>query len=137
MEDEMVRHRQVIQSKPGGFTHGGFIADAVSAGGFIFFSAIRGNDPATGKMSDDPRLQARQVFLNLEHLLTSADATLDHVVKATLYLQELGYGEAFNEVWQEYFPEDPPARIAVRVADANTPKGGNACFALDVIAVAP
>ena len=37
----------------------------------------------------------------------------------------------------EYFPETPPARIAIKVADANAQPGGNAHFALDVIALAP
>jgi 2-iminobutanoate/2-iminopropanoate deaminase len=36
----------------------------------------------------------------------------------------------------EYFPTDPPARIAVRVADASASPGGNAHFALDVIVLA-
>lgn len=124
-------------SKPGGFTHGGLIADAVKAGGFIFFSAIRGTDPATGRMSDDATEQARQAFQNLKHLLDSAGASLDHVVKVTLYLQDLSYSKSFNEVWREHFPENPPARLAVQVADANFVPGGNAHFAFDVVAAAP
>jgi 2-iminobutanoate/2-iminopropanoate deaminase len=36
----------------------------------------------------------------------------------------------------EYFPENPPARIAVQVADASASPSGNSHFALDVIALA-
>jgi 2-iminobutanoate/2-iminopropanoate deaminase len=73
---------------------------------------------------------------NLKALLASAGASLDHVVKVTLYLQDLRYRDAFHEVWMEYFPDNPPARIAVQVTDANAAQGGNAHFALDVIALA-
>ncbi len=109
----------------------------IKAGGFLFFSAIRGNEPATGQWSDDTSVQARQALENLKSLLEAAGATLKHVVKVTLYLHELKYRAAFHEVWMEYFPEDPPARIAIRVADANASERGNAHFALDVIALAP
>ena len=111
----------------------------VKAGGFIFLSAIRGNPPGPGRqaMSDDTKEQARQAFENMKAVLAGAGAGLEHVVKVTLYLHDLKYRAPFHEVWMEYFPKDPPARIAVRVADANTQPGGNAHFALDVIAVAP
>jgi 2-iminobutanoate/2-iminopropanoate deaminase len=109
----------------------------VKAGGLIFLSAIRGNEPGQRKMSDDTKEQARQAFENIKAVLAPSGATLAHVVKVTLYLHDLKYRAPFHEVWMEYFPENPPARIAIRVADANTQEGGNAHFALDVIAVAP
>jgi 2-iminobutanoate/2-iminopropanoate deaminase len=43
----------------------------------------------------------------------------------------------FHEIWMEYFPKDPPARIATQVADANAQPGRNAHFAVDVIALDP
>jgi 2-iminobutanoate/2-iminopropanoate deaminase len=109
----------------------------IKAGGLIFFSAIRGNMPGARGFSDDTKEQARQAFENLKSLLAASGGTLEHVVKVTLYLHDLKYRTPFHEVWMEYFPKDPPARIAIRVADANTQPGGNAHFALDVIAVAP
>jgi 2-iminobutanoate/2-iminopropanoate deaminase len=109
----------------------------VKAGGFIFFSAVRGNNPADGQMSDDTREQARQALENLKIMINGAGGTLEHIVKVTLYLHDLKYRAAFHEVWMEYFPKDPPARIAIQVADANATPGRNAHFALDVIAMAP
>jgi 2-iminobutanoate/2-iminopropanoate deaminase len=109
----------------------------VKAGGFLFLSAIRGRVPGGHEMSEDPREQARQAFRNLEAVLTAAGATLQHVVKVTLYLHDLEMRTPFHEVWMEVFPKDPPARIAVCVADANAAPGGKAHFALDVIALAP
>jgi len=109
----------------------------VKAGGFLFLSAIRGRDPATGKMMDDPLLQARQALRNLEAVLAGSGATLAHVVKVTLYLHDLEKRKPFHQAWMEFFPTNPPARIAVGVADANAAPGGKAHYALDVIALAP
>jgi 2-iminobutanoate/2-iminopropanoate deaminase len=108
----------------------------VRAGGFLFLSAIRGRHPATNEFSDDTAEQARQALENLRVVLEGAGVTLRHVVKVTLYLSRLEYRTAFHEVWMEYFPEHPPARTAVEVADANAAPGGKAHFVLDVIALA-
>jgi 2-iminobutanoate/2-iminopropanoate deaminase len=54
----------------------------------------------------------------------------------TLYLGDLRFRREFHEVWMEYFPANPPARVAVQVADANAAPGGNAHFVLDVVALA-
>jgi 2-iminobutanoate/2-iminopropanoate deaminase len=109
----------------------------INAGGFLFLSAIRGRDPATGKASNDPHEQARQALRNLADVLAASGASLADVVKVTLYLHDLKYRTPFHEIWIEVFPKDPPARIAFQVADANPVPGGNAHFALDVIALAP
>lgn len=52
-------------------------------------------------------------------------------------VQDLKYRLLFHDVWMEYLPKDPPARIAIQVADANAQPGRNAHFALDVIAIDP
>ena len=109
----------------------------VRAGGFLFLSAIRGREAATNTLPDDPYEQAKQALENVRLVLSASGATLRDVVKVTLYLSDLDKRHAFHEAWMESFPVDPPARIAVGVADANAAPGGNAHFALDVIAVAP
>jgi 2-iminobutanoate/2-iminopropanoate deaminase len=109
----------------------------VRAGGFLFLSAIRGRDSKTGKAPDDPLEQARAALRNLEAVLAASGATLKHVVKVTLYLHDLERRTEFHRAWMEFFPVDPPARIAIGVADANPAPGGNAHYALDVIALAP
>jgi 2-iminobutanoate/2-iminopropanoate deaminase len=129
-------NRASIPTPPGGPERMEGMVSGVKAGGFIFFSAIRGRNPVTNQTSGDTREQARQAFENLKVLCAGAGVTLAHVVKVTLYLSDLRYRHAFHEVWMEYFPQDPPARIAIQVADANASPGGNAHFALDVIALA-
>jgi 2-iminobutanoate/2-iminopropanoate deaminase len=110
------------------------MVSGVKAGGFVFFSALRGRNPETNKSSDDTREQARQAFENLKTLMEGVGGTLDDVVKVTLYLSDLKYRMDFHAIWMEYFKDSPPARIALEVADASASPGGNSHFALDVIA---
>jgi len=107
----------------------------VRAGGFLFLSAIRGRDVGTGKMPQDPYEQACVALENVRAVLAAAGAEMSDVVKVTLYLSDLEKRNAFHKAWMEVFPVDPPARIAVGVADANAAPGGNAYFVLDVIAL--
>lgn len=126
--------REVMAGAPGG-GHGAGMVPGVKAGGFLFLSAVRGRGP--DGFSEDTKEQARRAFESMKALLAASGATLDHVVKVTLYLDDLKYRAPFHEVWMEYFPKDPPARIAVQVADADANPGAGAHFALDVIALAP
>jgi 2-iminobutanoate/2-iminopropanoate deaminase len=109
----------------------------VRANGFLFLSAIRGRDVRTGKTPAEPLEEARQSLRNVEAVLAASGATLAHVVKVTLYLHDLDRRTEFHQAWQEFFPVNPPARIAVGVANANATKEGKAQYALDVIALAP
>jgi 2-iminobutanoate/2-iminopropanoate deaminase len=109
----------------------------VRAGGFLFLSAIRGRHPKTNAMPEDGYEQAVQALTNLEAVLHASGATLANVVKVTLFLHDLEMRKPFHRAWMEFFPENPPARIAVCVADANAAPDGTAHYALDVIALAP
>lgn len=129
--------KEVMPDPKGVKMHGPGMVPGIKAGGFLFLTAIRGRDPVTGKTSDDTREQARQAFRNIESVLSASRAKLEDVVKVVLYLHDLKYRTPFHEVWMEVFPSAPPARIAFQVADANPAPGGNAHFALDVIALAP
>jgi len=128
--------KEAIPTPPGAPDRMPGMVSGVRAGGFLFFSAIRGRDPRTNEISEEPRAQARQALENLKLLIEASGGTLEDVVKVTLFLGDLRYRNEFHEVWMEYFPRNPPARIAVQVADANAAPGGKALFALDVIALA-
>ena len=110
------------------------MVSGVRAGPLVFLSAVRGRDPQTNAMSDDTAQQARQAFDNVAAILGGEGLGLSSVVKVTLYLAKLEYRTAFHAVWMEYFGENPPARMAVEVSDANAAPGGKAHFVLDVIA---
>ena len=128
--------RETIPNPPGAPERIKGMVPGVKANGFIFLSAMRGRNPETNTLSDDTKTQARQAFENLKVLLEGSGSSLQHVVHVMLYLTDLKYRKDFHEVWLEYFPTDAPARTAVEVADASPAPGGNAHFALDIIALA-
>src|SRR3954447_4349079 len=88
--------RESIPTPPGAPGRMDGMVSGVKAGGFIFFSAIRGRNPETDKSSDDTREQARQALENLKVLCEGSGITLRHVVKVTLFLQDLKYRAPFH-----------------------------------------
>lgn len=88
--------------------------------GFVFTSGQIPVDPATGMIPDGIAAQAEQSCKNVAAILEAAGVTLDHVVKTTCFLAEMGDFAAFNEVYARYFVSKP-ARSCVAVKDL--PKG--------------
>ena len=129
--------REAIAAAPSGLTHGPGMSIGVKAGGSIFLSPIRGNPAGRQEYSSNTVVQAHIAFQKLKETLAAFNATLDDVVKVTVYIQELEYRVAFHEVWMEYFSTDPPARTIVVVKDTNVMPGPDCHFCLDVIAAAP
>ncbi|MNI36229.1 Enamine/imine deaminase [compost metagenome] len=66
--------------------------------------------------------QARQSLNNVKAILEEAGASLDQVVKTTVYLKDMNDFAAVNEVYSTFFTEPYPARSAVEVA--RLPKDG-------------
>jgi 2-iminobutanoate/2-iminopropanoate deaminase len=92
-------------------------SQAVSVGGLVFLSGQIPIDPATRALvPGDIRRQTRQVLDNLKAVLTASGATLDDVVKTTIYLTNLAEFTAVNEIYAETFSAKPPARATVGVA---------------------
>lgn len=92
-------------------------SQAVRAGGFIFCSGLIGVSPDTGKLVRDSfEAEVRQVMDNLATLLEDCGEGLTSVVKTTVFLVDLDLFPQFNEIYAEYFDDDPPARSTVEVA---------------------
>jgi 2-iminobutanoate/2-iminopropanoate deaminase len=60
--------------------------------------------------------QTRQALENLKAVLEAGGSCLKHVLKITVFLQDIGEFSRMNAVYAEFFPETPPARSAVQVA---------------------
>jgi 2-iminobutanoate/2-iminopropanoate deaminase len=60
--------------------------------------------------------ELRQALSNVADVLAGEGATLDDVVKTTVYLVDMGDFADVNDVWVEYFTADRPTRSAVAVA---------------------
>jgi len=84
--------------------------------GFVFASGTIGIDPKTGKMvPGGVEAETRQALLNLGNILESGGSSLSQVVKTTVFLVDIGQFARMNQVYAEFFPEDPPARSTVQV----------------------
>ena len=104
-------------------SHTGPVPQAVESGGWVYVSALFGTDPRTGRIPDDARAEAVQMFANLEAILAAAAARLTDVVKVGIFMKQLQRDRpTFNQVWAEYFGEHRPARCAVQAGDFGRPR---------------
>jgi 2-iminobutanoate/2-iminopropanoate deaminase len=60
------------------------------------------------------REQTRQTLTNLKNVLEAAGTDLQHVLKTTCFLGDIGDFAVFNEVYREFFTGDPPARSTIQ-----------------------
>lgn len=91
-------------------------SQAVKAGSFVYTSGQLGLDPETGQFVEGGVAeQARQALTNLKAVLEAAGSSLDDVVKTTVFLRLIGDYAAVNEIYAEFFGENPPARSAFAV----------------------
>lgn len=92
-------------------------SQAVRAGDFIFCSGIVGLCPESGSLvAGGLEAEVRQALDNLSALLEDIGSGLQSVVKTTVFLADMADFAAFNDIYAEYFPTDPPARSTVQVA---------------------
>jgi 2-iminobutanoate/2-iminopropanoate deaminase len=93
-------------------------AQAIKVGGFVYTAGQIPLDPKTGNLVEgDVVSQTRQVLENLQAVLKAAGSSLDRVVKATVFLQNMADFAAMNEVYAEYLGAAKPARSTVAVAE--------------------
>ncbi len=88
---------------------------AVVANGFVYVSGQGPVNPETGSTPDGFEDQVRQTFENLRTILEAAGSGLGDVVKVNAYVTDLTRFARFNEVYREFFAQDPPARTTVGV----------------------
>lgn len=90
---------------------------AIRAGRLLFCSGQIPLDPATGQLvAGGIREQTRRVLQNVRLLLADQGLDFRHVLKTTVFMTNLGDFAAMNEVYAEFFSQEPPARSTVQVA---------------------
>ncbi len=91
---------------------------SVQAGDLVFCSGQLGVDPVTNEfVGTDVKSQTAQAIKNLEAVLKESGLSLNHVVKADVFLKDMNDFKAMNEVYAELFKSDPkPARTTVEVS---------------------
>jgi 2-iminobutanoate/2-iminopropanoate deaminase len=89
----------------------------------IFVSGLVGRDPETGKIAGgDIVAQTRQALSNVEHQLAKAGLSLKNVMKATVFITDMGMVQKMNQVYVTFFESGLPARSCVQVVALPDPE---------------
>ena len=91
---------------------------AVLKGNMLFTSGQIAIDPMTGNLDNENiRTETKRVMENLSAVLSNANMTFDHVLKTTIFINDMNNFSAINEVYASYFNDDTaPARETVEVS---------------------
>jgi 2-iminobutanoate/2-iminopropanoate deaminase len=109
-------HKEIIATDNAPAAVGPY-SQAVRVGHLVYTAGQIGLVPGTGKLVEgDVVAQAHQVLKNLTAVLAAAGSSPRHVVKTTVFLQNMADYAAVNKVYAEYLGDNPPARSAVAVA---------------------
>jgi len=93
-------------------------SQGVRVGNLVFLSGQIGIDPAVKKVVEGGvEAQAIQIFKNIKALLAEVGAGMKNVVKATVFLKDMGDFKKVNEIYAQNFEKPFPARSAVAVKD--------------------
>jgi enamine deaminase RidA (YjgF/YER057c/UK114 family) len=118
-----------------GFHPGQPIPVATRIGNIVMTGLVPASDPVTKAFAPDADGQIVQMFTNLEAMLGVAGASLDDVIRVTIYVKDRAIRTAINPIWITYFPDEhsSPARATM----PNDNLAGDAlvqCEAMAVIA---
>lgn len=91
-------------------------SQATEQNGMLFVSGQIPIIPETGKLAEGGiREQTQQVLRNIDAILQAAGFSSWDVVKCTCLLKDMDHFQEMNEVYADYFKQDPPARAAYQV----------------------
>ena len=92
-------------------------SQAIATERMVFTAGQIGLDPATGEIVHGGiGAQTRRVLTNLQNVLQAAGTSLATVAKTTVFLKDMSDFAAMNEVYAEFFKNEPPARSTVAAA---------------------
>jgi 2-iminobutanoate/2-iminopropanoate deaminase len=91
-------------------------SQGIISDGLIFVAGQGPVDPKTNEfVLSDIQSETRLTLSNIKAILEAGGSSLSAVVRVGVFLADLRDFEAMNEVYREFFPEDPPARTTVGV----------------------
>ncbi|TAK25519.1 MAG: hypothetical protein EPO26_03905 [Chloroflexota bacterium] len=99
----------------------------------IFTASVPTSNPAHGAAPEgDVRAATRNALENIKAIVEAGGSSLDQVLKVTLYIRDMADFATINEVYTQYFANEPrPARSLVTVPAARSP------VSFDAIAYVP
>ena len=90
-------------------------SQGIAHGDLVFVSGQLGVDPGGNMVEGGVTEQTEQVMKNLSAILQAGGSSLANVVKATIFLADLGDFQAMNDVYGRYMGHEPPARATFQV----------------------
>lgn len=111
MKEKKVIKTEKAPKAVGPYSQGIIAGNMIFVSGQIPFNPDK-NEMVKGSIAD----QTEQSLKNVKAVLEAAGATLDDVVKCTVFLKDMDTFSEMNGVYKEFFKENPPARAAVEVA---------------------
>jgi len=90
-------------------------SQAVFKTNMLYVSGTLGIDPETGNMPESFAEQTKLVFSNLKAILEAGTLNFCHVVKVSIFLQDMNDFAALNEIYATQFIDPYPARETVQV----------------------
>ncbi len=112
--------RKVISSKNAPKAIGPY-SQAIEVKGLVFVSGQLPIQPENGEMPEGVEEQTKQSLENVKAILAEAGLSMNHVIKTTVYLNNMALFSAMNKVYETYFIDTYPARSAFAVKEL--PKG--------------
>ena len=92
------------------------LSPAIGFGDLVFVSGQLPIDPATGDLVEGIEAQTKASLANLKTVLEAGGASMQSVLKTTVFLKDMNDFGAMNAIYAEAFPTEPPARSAFEVA---------------------
>jgi len=110
-----MKNIEPIQSAKLAVSPGPFSA-GVKANGFLFLSGQVGIDQ-DGNLANDFDLEVRQIFKNIEAVLSEQKLTFDNIVSVTVYLKDMRNFKGLNDIYKTYFNGYYPTRTCIAVLE--------------------
>ena len=95
----------------------GTYSQGIKSDNFVFTSGQIPINPQSGELiKGDFKSEVKQVLINLNGVLKGGGSSLQQAIKLTVFLTDLSHFAQVNEIFDEFFPDNPPARSAVQVS---------------------
>lgn len=91
-------------------------SQGIKIGDMVFTSGQIPVNPATGEVVTEIKAATKQSLENVKAVLEAAGSSLDKVVKVVVFIKDMNDFAQVNEVYGQYFTENPPARSCVEVS---------------------